>query len=215
MSIDRTLKPLTGIEPVTPSLPWKCSTTELQGQLTLRSIFESKSGRRGSNPRPSAWKADALPLSYSRIAIRYVSHTDREVRVGKWWGKDSNLRRLSRQIYSLVPLTARVPHLSKLFRTLCELLKAGDGTRTRNLLFTKQLLCQLSYTSIPATITGNGATEIISDRVRVNIEKRKRCVFPQKSHAELDAGPGKGLPKRLKSALGQLLIDDLKLLKHL
>jgi len=25
--------------------------------------------------------------------------------------------------------------------------KAGDGTRTRNLLFTKQLLCQLSYTS--------------------------------------------------------------------
>ena len=25
---------------------------------------------------------------------------------------------------------------------------AGDGTRTRNLLFTNQLLCQLSYTSI-------------------------------------------------------------------
>ncbi len=27
----------------------------------------SKSGKRDSNPRPSAWKADALPLSYSRI----------------------------------------------------------------------------------------------------------------------------------------------------
>jgi hypothetical protein len=25
------------------------------------------SGRRGSNPRPSAWEADALPLSYSRL----------------------------------------------------------------------------------------------------------------------------------------------------
>src|SRR5262249_12761576 len=29
-----------------------------------------KSGRRGSNPRPSAWEADALPLSYSRDATR-------------------------------------------------------------------------------------------------------------------------------------------------
>ena len=30
-----------------------------------RNPFES--GRRGSNPRPSAWEADALPLSYSRV----------------------------------------------------------------------------------------------------------------------------------------------------
>ncbi len=27
------------------------------------------SGKRGSNPRPSAWEADALPLSYSRKSI--------------------------------------------------------------------------------------------------------------------------------------------------
>ena len=27
-----------------------------------------------------------------------------------WWGEDSNLRRLSRQIYSLIPLTTREPH---------------------------------------------------------------------------------------------------------
>ena len=27
------------------------------------------SGKRGSNPRPSAWEADALPLSYSRSGI--------------------------------------------------------------------------------------------------------------------------------------------------
>ncbi len=28
----------------------------------------SLSGKRGSNPRPSAWEADALPLSYSRFS---------------------------------------------------------------------------------------------------------------------------------------------------
>ena len=31
---------------------------------------------------------------------------------------------------------------------------AGDGTRTRNLLITSQLLCQLSYTSVMATRNG-------------------------------------------------------------
>src|SRR5262245_47820499 len=29
---------------------------------------KSWSGRRGLNPRPSAWEADALPLSYTRFA---------------------------------------------------------------------------------------------------------------------------------------------------
>ena len=33
------------------------------------------SGKRGSNPRPSAWEADALPLSYSRISeYKYTPH---------------------------------------------------------------------------------------------------------------------------------------------
>ena len=48
------LEPMTGIEPVTSSLPRKRSTPELHRQ-------EIKSERRDSNPRPSAWKADALP----------------------------------------------------------------------------------------------------------------------------------------------------------
>ncbi len=57
----------------------------------------------------------------------------------KWWGKvDSNHRSLRQQIYSLPPLASReFPHYG-----------AGDGTRTRNLLITNQLLCRLSYTSI-------------------------------------------------------------------
>ena len=45
---------MTGIEPVTSSLPRKRSTPELHRP-------EDKSGRRGSNPRPTAWKAVALP----------------------------------------------------------------------------------------------------------------------------------------------------------
>jgi hypothetical protein len=32
------------------------------------------SGKRDSNPRPSAWKADALPLSYSRILQFKISN---------------------------------------------------------------------------------------------------------------------------------------------
>ena len=41
------------IELATSSLPRKRSTPELH--------WRNLSGRRGSNPRPSAWKADALP----------------------------------------------------------------------------------------------------------------------------------------------------------
>ena len=44
---------MTGIEPVASSLPRKRSTSELHRQ--------EMSERRDSNPRPSAWKADALP----------------------------------------------------------------------------------------------------------------------------------------------------------
>src|SRR5499427_4328218 len=37
------------------------------------------SGRRGSNPRPTAWKAVTLPLSYSRVPI-----ADRGARKADW-----------------------------------------------------------------------------------------------------------------------------------
>ncbi len=96
-----------------------------------------------------------------------------------WWrGEDSNLRRLSQQIYSLPPLATREPLPEiKEIRALKSLpledllvaplsvstsrlgasdlppgvrmqcYGAGDGTRTRNLLITNQLLYQLSYAS--------------------------------------------------------------------
>ena len=55
-------EPMTGFEPVTSSLPRKCSTTELHWQICRPADTGSvsESGRRGSNPRPSAWKTDAL-----------------------------------------------------------------------------------------------------------------------------------------------------------
>ena len=61
----------------------------------------------------------------------------------RWWaGVDSNHRKLSWQIYSLLPLATREPtHIIKFGG-------AGERNRTINLLITNQLLCQLSYTSI-------------------------------------------------------------------
>ncbi len=58
-----------------------------------------------------------------------------------WRGEDSNLRRLSRQIYSLFPLAAREP-----LRNI--LIKAGERIRTADRLITNQLLYQLSYSGI-------------------------------------------------------------------
>ena len=52
--ISTNIEPATRVELVTPSLPRKCSTTELRRLSCL-------SGRRGSNPLPKAWKAFALP----------------------------------------------------------------------------------------------------------------------------------------------------------
>ena len=44
----------------------QCRGPYYQTNRSRQSIWIVWSGRRGSNPRPSAWKADALPLSYSR-----------------------------------------------------------------------------------------------------------------------------------------------------
>ena len=60
-------EPPIGFEPMTPSLPWKCSTTELRRPEPACACW---SGRRDSNPRPSAWKADALPSEL--LPLRYV-----------------------------------------------------------------------------------------------------------------------------------------------
>src|SRR4029079_10343753 len=65
-----------------------------------------------------AWKAGALPLSYTRLVRQNPPDPrlfeESTPAIYNWWrGKDSNLRRLSQQIYSLPPLTAREPLRTK------------------------------------------------------------------------------------------------------
>ena len=70
----------------------------------------------GIEPTYSAWKAEVLPLNYTRQLTSQPDLRDQKVetisssRPTIWWrGEDLNLRRLSRQIYSLIPLTTREP----------------------------------------------------------------------------------------------------------
>ena len=66
----------------------------------------------GIEPASSAWKAEVLPLNHTRVPLSQRFVVTQKIRYRKlwWWEKDSNLRRHSRQIYSLIPLTAREPH---------------------------------------------------------------------------------------------------------
>ena len=86
----------------------------------------------GIEPTSLAWKAKVLPLNYTRslseqigvgvtIAIPPTTLEPLNTKLTPtpicfritfltWWrGEDSNLRRLSRQIYSLIPLATREP----------------------------------------------------------------------------------------------------------
>ena len=67
----------------------------------------------GIEPTSSAWKAEVLPLNYTRGTCNRIEPFEDSplTRTSEiWWrGEDSNLRRLSRQIYSLFPLTTREP----------------------------------------------------------------------------------------------------------
>ena len=70
------------------------------------------------------------------------------IRNKKWWREvDSNHRRLSRQIYSLLPLATREP--LHIFLYYIETNGADTKSRTRDLLITSQLLYQLSYVGVP------------------------------------------------------------------
>ena len=81
-----------GFEPPTPSLPWKCSTPELHWPSSKTSSLKiNSSGRRDSNPRPSAWKADALPtellplVKFQYIVMRIVGVVGFEPTQPKHW----------------------------------------------------------------------------------------------------------------------------------
>ena len=78
MLLYTTKEPMTRFELVTSSLPRKRSTPELHR-------LKEKSGRRGSNSRHSAWKADALPTELLPQFLYNMSFN-------KWGEQDSNPR---------------------------------------------------------------------------------------------------------------------------
>ncbi len=90
------LEPTTGIEPVTSSLPRKCSTTELCGRHNTRAQFNLERVM-GIEPTLSAWKAEVLPLNYTRTIASMVE------------GEGFEPSKPKQQIYSLPPLTTREP----------------------------------------------------------------------------------------------------------
>ena len=114
------------------------------------------SGRRGSNPRPTAWKAVTLPLSYSRpVRVRRYRIpipdflTRVELRVYRMLVAREGLepsKPLGRQIYSLLRLTASLPRQLSVLNVTSSVPRenqdvgAGEGIRTPDLLITNQLL---------------------------------------------------------------------------
>ena len=87
----RKAEPTTRLELVTSSLPRTRSYHLSYVGITLER-------ETGSNPRPTAWKAVTLPLSYSRLELLKCGG-ERRIR--------TSVARKERQIYSLLPLTTR------------------------------------------------------------------------------------------------------------
>ena len=115
----------------------------------------------GIEPAPSAWKAEVLPLNYTRNATRpsildllltWLGNIQITIAGKWWWGKDSNLRS-SRNGFTVRPLWPLGNPTIFVFQAtlntwliLPSVLKDGAGCRNRtgDLLITSQLLYQLS-----------------------------------------------------------------------
>ena len=77
---------------MTSSLPRKCSTTELRGHFYVNDSPIPRnpkglyhwSGKRDSNPRPSAWKADAL-ANWAIPAYFIINGGERRIRTSEGW----------------------------------------------------------------------------------------------------------------------------------
>ena len=105
-------EPLEGIEPLTSSLPRKCSTTELQR------LFESLKSVGQKSPKSHSWLIDLFDLFLTRqerkTRLELATYSLEGYRSTKWatsaykkncgqgWIRTTELRR--GQIYSLLPL---------------------------------------------------------------------------------------------------------------
>ncbi len=114
---------------------------------------------KGVEPSQPAWKAGALPLSYTRKK-RWSGKRDSNSRPPPWQGGALATELLPHMVdeSGFEPLKAKLTDLqsvpfgqlgySSILKTLVKINGAGDRTWTHNLLITSQLLYRLSYTSV-------------------------------------------------------------------
>ena len=97
-----------GIEPTWPA--WKAGTLPLsyaRGKDRSRFQVNSEDPAKGT-PRPETLRRGAV------VSASHVEPGTLNLELFQWWtGEDSNLRRLSQQIYSLPPLATREPDHAK------------------------------------------------------------------------------------------------------
>ena len=110
------MEPMTGFEPVTSSLPRKCSTTELHWQKLFRAEDEAQTRD------PQLGRLMLYQLSYFRIGILRRTKATRnnlapggKIFCGRGWIRTTEVER--QQIYSL-PHLATLEHAQKQFTSL-------------------------------------------------------------------------------------------------
>ena len=121
------------------------------------------SGRRDSNPRHPAWKARALPLSYSR---------SRHCRTLRWVVEGGGFEppKASPTDLQSVPFdrSGTPPSVRNAAagraQPAAEHEQAGEGTRTPNHLITNEMLYQLSYASRPRAHSESTGKIVIDPR---------------------------------------------------
>ena len=90
-----------------PKLPayHTLAAPEFRKKITEVELTPEAERAMGIEPTWPAWKAGTLPLSYARKLQFRSRHLSTDFITIEWGKQDSNLRRLSHQIYSLAHLT--------------------------------------------------------------------------------------------------------------
>ena len=90
-------EPESGFEPLTYSLPWSCSTTELLGHIVVQNLIKERNPSLGRTLPPPAG---------GELRWRYAPpHRSFAVEEGLWcWGRDSNPRRRKAMWFTATPV---------------------------------------------------------------------------------------------------------------
>ena len=92
-------------------------------RAAVASVGEGWSGRRGSNPRPTAWKAVTLPLSYSRLRAH-------QLRSSATAGQPALRSPISRLSASAGTTHSRAPDFSHRLQSTLELARSVSPKQT-------------------------------------------------------------------------------------